>query len=170
MAEENAPEQEKKSNKPLIFIIIGVVVFLILIAVLVFVLFMRGDNHEEVAPEQKTQKTSTYSSKNVNLLNIGPLYAIDKPFVVNLITQNGRRYLKTSITLELSNPKLQQEVEQKSSAIKDIIIDTLSSKSIEEVITTKSKEKIKNEILEKINAILADGEIKNVFFTEFIVQ
>lgn len=54
--------------------------------------------------------------------------------------------------------------------MKDIIIDILSSKSIEEIVTTKGKERIKDEILQRVNQILADGVIKNVFFTEFVVQ
>lgn len=103
-------------------------------------------------------------------MSIGPLYAIDKPFIVNLMTQNSRRYLKTSITLELSNDKLQEEVDSKSTIIKDIIIDVLSSKSIEKIVTAKGKEAIKDEMLQRINQVLVDGSVNNIFFTEFVVQ
>lgn len=173
MAEENTTEQEeKKGSKALLFIIIGAVILLILIGVIAIVL-LSGDKKPEAQNEGAgtiQPKASTYSSKETNLLNIGPLYPIDKPFVVNLITQNGRRYLKTSISLELSNAKLQQEVDNKTTIMKDIIIDVLSSKSIEEIVTTKGKERIKDEILQRINQILIDGHIKNIFFTEFVVQ
>lgn len=174
MAEEKV-EQEPKKSKALLFIIIGAVVFLIIIASLVAFLLLSGgeknqDEGQSEATQQKQQKPNILSSKDANLLNLGPLYSIAKPFVVNLVTQNGRRYLKTSIALELSNPKLQVEIDQKTTVIQDIIIDILSSKSIEEIITTKGKERIKDEILQRVNQILADGFIKNVFFTEFVVQ
>lgn len=174
MAEEKV-EQEEKKSKALLFIVIGAVVFLIIIVVLVvFLLIGGGDKHsdqpQQSDAQQTQQKQNTISSKDANLLNIGPLYPIAQSFVVNLVTQNGRRYLKTSITLELSNPKLEVEIDQKSTVIKDIIIDILSSKSIEEIVTTKGKERIKDEILQRVNQILADGFVKNVFFTEFVVQ
>jgi len=34
----------------------------------------------------------------------------------------------------------------------------------------KGKETVKNEIMEKINERLKDGRVKNVYFTNFIVQ
>ncbi len=170
MAEEKV-EQEGKKSKALLFIIIGAVVFLLIIILLVVFLFLSGGEKEEKQETaQQTQQKSLPSSKDANLLNIGPLYPIAKPFVVNLITQNGRRYLKTAITLELNNPKLQQEMDVKATVIQDIIIDILSSKTIEEIVTTKGKERIKDEMMQRINQILADGMIKNVFFTEFVVQ
>ncbi|WP_104697677.1 MULTISPECIES: flagellar basal body-associated protein FliL [unclassified Helicobacter] len=171
MAEEKI-EQEPKKSKALLFVIIGAVVFLIVVVALVAFLLLSGSekNQENTQPEATQQKPGILSSKDANLLNLGPLYPIAKPFVVNLVTQNGRRYLKTSITLELSNPKLQAEIDQKTTVVQDIIIDILSSKSIEEIVTTKGKERIKDEILQRVNQILADGFIKNVFFTEFVVQ
>ncbi|GAA7239684.1 flagellar basal body-associated protein FliL [Helicobacter pylori] len=103
-------------------------------------------------------------------LVLGPLYAIDAPFAVNLVSQNGRRYLKASISLELSNEKLLNEVKVKDTAIKDTIIEILSSKSVEEVVTNKGKNKLKDEIKSHLNSFLIDGFIKNVFFTDFIIQ
>lgn len=172
MAEENVTE-EKKSSKTLLFIIIGAVILLILIGVAAAVLVYSGDKKAETQNDNtaNTQaKSSTHSTKDANLLSIGPLYAIDKPFIVNLMTQNSRRYLKTSITLELSNDKLQEEVDSKSTIIKDIIIDVLSSKSIEKIVTAKGKEAIKDEMLQRINQVLVDGSVNNIFFTEFVIQ
>lgn len=175
MAEEKI-EQEEKKSKALLFIVIGAVVFLVIVIILVAFLLIGGggEKHSDASQQSETQQTQqkqpAISSKDANLLNIGPLYAINPSFVVNLVTQNGRRYLKTSVTLELSNPKLEVEIDQKSTVVKDIIIDILSSKSIEEIVTTKGKERIKDEILQRVNQILADGVIKNVFFTEFVVQ
>lgn len=173
MAEEKVEQEGKKSKVILLSVIIGAVVFLLIIITLVAFLLMgssekpHDEAHDETQP--KTQRPMP-SSKDASLLSIGPLYPMAKPFVVNLISQNGRRYLKTDITLELSNPKLQQEIDTKVTVLQDIIINILSSKSIEEVATTKGKERIKDEILQRINQILTDGFIKNIFFTEFVVQ
>jgi len=34
----------------------------------------------------------------------------------------------------------------------------------------KGKSRLKDELVNKINDVLADGQIKNIFFTDFVVQ
>ena len=52
----------------------------------------------------------------------------------------------------------------------DIVIAVISARTSEELMTMKGKETVKNEIMEKINERLKDGRVKNVYFTNFIVQ
>ncbi|PAF47071.1 flagellar basal body-associated protein FliL [Helicobacter sp. 12S02634-8] len=176
---ENTQEKEvtKRKNKILLFVIIGVVVLLIIVAVVVAVSLLGGDKDdpEQAAPIAQAQNApkranTTSTSRQTDYMNIGPLYEIKEPFIVNLITQSGRRYLKASISLELSNPKLENEINAKATVIRDTIIEILSSKSIEEIATTKGKEKLKDEIASRLNDFLIDGYIKNVFFTDFVIQ
>jgi flagellar FliL protein len=61
-------------------------------------------------------------------------------------------------------------MDKKKSLIRDIVIRSLSSKTFEEVSTIKGKDRLKDEIVTKINDILADGQIRNIFFTDFVVQ
>ncbi|PAF50443.1 flagellar basal body-associated protein FliL [Helicobacter sp. 13S00477-4] len=175
--ENTEQQQPPKKNKALLFIIIGAVIFMLILIIVVAILLMGGNNEniqDKNTPtaqiSQNTKKPSNSGTRQSDLLNIGPLYAIPQPFVVNLITQSGRRYLKTSITLELNNEKLKSEIDAKSTIIQDTIIEILSSKSIEEIATTKGKERLKDEIANRINDFLIDGQIKNVFFTEFVIQ
>lgn len=179
MAEEkeiNEEQQAPKQSKTLIFIIIGVVALLLIVGVILAFWLMGGNKSDENPKDfdantaALAQKKSNTDGRSSNYLNIGPLYQMPEPFIVNLVTQSGRRYLKTSITLELSNEKLQKEVEAKSTIIEDSIIEILSSKSIEEIATTKGKDRLKDEIVSRINSFLIDGYIKNVFFTEFVIQ
>ncbi|CRF41006.1 flagellar basal body-associated protein FliL [Helicobacter ailurogastricus] len=178
--------KEPKKNKALLFVIVGtIVVMIVLIGVIAILLLNKNsdkDGAKEGLVDNKMRQVRESSKLNDNggksdlmvrssdYLSLGPLYPLDSPFVVNLITQNGRRYLKTSITLELSDAKLLAEVKNKETAIKDTIIEILSSKSIEEISTLKGKNKLKEEIRSNINSFLIDGFVKNVFFTEFVVQ
>jgi len=54
--------------------------------------------------------------------------------------------------------------------IRDMIIRILSSKTVPEISTAKGKEKLKEEIKKNLNARLATGEIRNVYFTAFVIQ
>mgnify|MGYP003315247932 CR=1 FL=1 len=97
------------------------------------------------------------------------MYPLDQ-FLVNLLSETGSRYLKMSLNIELSAETLTPEIDQKKPLLRDIIIRVLTSKTYEDISTAKGKERLKDEIVTRINETLRDGYIKNVFFTDFIVQ
>ncbi|WP_104743509.1 flagellar basal body-associated protein FliL [Helicobacter cinaedi] len=196
MAEEEkaAPQSggEKKS-KAILFVVIGIfVVLLILVGIVVFML-MSGDDEGEKKQEvttqveaqasQPSQKAAqiivgnTISVRSVDKLQPGLIYPAEGPipFTVNLMTQTGKRYLKTSIQLELDKDEAKAmatkaELDNKMPILKDIVLEVLSSKSIEEVVTTKGKSRVKDEIVKRINEVLLDGKVFDVFFVEFVVS
>ncbi len=175
MAEEkeNQENQEESSSnngggnsKLLLIVIIVLLVILLIVGGLVAYFLLSEDNNSEQPQEpQKVEK----KRKVKNMTEIGPIYPLDQ-FIVNLVSNNANRYLKCKIDLELDSPELQQEVDKKLPAIRDLVIRILSSKSVEEIQTAKGKEKLKEEIKRKINEILSTGEIRNVYFTEFVIQ
>jgi flagellar FliL protein len=139
----------------------------------IFRAFLLLGSHDEAAPTQTTQQDvktekKKSSKKSTDHLAIGPMYPMAQ-FVVNLLSESGNRFLKVSIDLELSDPKL-QPMDHKKSLIRDIIIRTFSSKTFEEISTLKGKDKLKDEVLDKINENLSDGQVKNIYFTDFVVQ
>ena len=172
MAEENETQEKeekvKSNNGNKIMLIIIIILLFLLLAIggaVIYFLFSNNSDNEQVQDVQKIEK----KHKIKEMTEIGPIYPLD-PFIVNLMSNNASRYLKCKIDLELDTPELQQEIDKKLPAIRDIIIQILSSKTVEEIITVKGKEKVKEEIKKKINALLTTGEIKNVYFTEFVVQ
>jgi flagellar FliL protein len=50
------------------------------------------------------------------------------------------------------------------------MIELLSSKTYSELATLHGKERLKSEIMIRLNSILKTGSVKNVFFTEFVMQ
>lgn len=170
--EEVVEEPKKKSGGKMMLIIIIVLILILLIGggLAAFLLLSGND---DVAPsntqQQSTQQVKTPGQRSENLISIGPMYPMDQ-FVVNLLSESGSRFLKTSLDIELDSEDLAAEMDIKKSAIRDIIIRTLSSKTFEEVSTMKGKDKLKDQIVERVNAALADGQVKNIFFTDFVVQ
>lgn len=164
---ENQEQEEKKEgggNKLLLIVIIILLLVLLIVGGLVAYFLLSGGDEEQVEP-QKVEKKKKVSK----MTEIGPIYPLDR-FIVNLLSNNSSRYLKCKIDLELDAPELQKEIDKKLPAIRDLIIRILSSKTVEEIQTSKGKEKLKEEIKRKINEILTTGEIRNVYFTEFVIQ
>jgi flagellar FliL protein len=175
MAEEKenkeVEEKEEKSgggNKLLLIVIIVLLILLLVIGGLVAYFLLSGSDEEQPPTQQEQQKIEK-KKKVTDMTEIGPIYPLDK-FVVNLVSTNANRYLKCKIDLELDSQELQQEIDKKLPAIRDLIIRILSSKTVEEIQTSKGKEKLKEEIKRKINEVLTTGEVRNVYFTEFVIQ
>lgn len=184
--EENAQEQEnettqKKSSNLILIIIIVVLIFTLLLGGIIVALLVSGDD-EEGSSTQTQEMTSSNSSsmnrsssgnqkasKRIQSVEVGPMYPMDG-FTVNLLSDSGRRYLKTTINLELVDEETATELDNKVPVIRDIIIRVLTSKTLEEIATAKGKEKLKDQLVNQINLRLRDGEIKNVYFVEFVIQ
>ena len=184
MAEEEKAEEsteapaEKKSSNMLMIIII-VVLFLIIIIGGVVAFLLMGDDEEEMAAQPKQEKQapkkrmsntagSSYEATR-QLSDIGILYPLD-PFTVNLKSDAGRRYLKVAITLELEGEELSLELDAKSAVLRDRIIRILTSKTLEEISSKKGKQKVSDQIQNTLNAMISDGTIKGIYFTEFVIQ
>jgi flagellar protein FliL len=186
MAEEENTEQEevveKKSNKMLIIIIIVVLILIIAIGAVVAVLLMGGDEgsssssnapqvKERSAPKEKTRRSSMSDDfEDSRPLNqIGILYPLDT-FTVNLKSDAGRRYLKVTMSLELEGEELSLELDAKAPVLRDRIIRILTSKTLEEISSKKGKQKVSDQIMDTLNAMISDGRIKGIYFTEFVIQ
>ncbi len=176
MADKNTEEEvvvEKKSGGNMVLIIVIVLLVVLLIGGGLAAYFLLSGSDEKPADATATQTKSAPAKRarkrSTDYLTVGPMYPMNQ-FIVNLLSENGNRFLKTTINLEMDKPELSAELDKKKPLIRDIIIRVLSSKTFEEVSTMKGKGRLKDEIVNKINDVLADGQIKNIFFTDFVVQ
>ncbi|RUM63850.1 MAG: flagellar basal body protein FliL [Sulfurimonas sp.] len=179
MAEEETTPVEKKSSKMLMMIIIIVLFLIIIIGGIVTVLLMSDDEemptNNRQMQEMNTPKRNIFKGPSAQynnsrqLRDIGILYPLDT-FTVNLKSDAGRRYLKVTMSLELEGEELSLELDAKSPVIRDRIIRILTSKMLEEISSKKGKQKVSQQIIDVLNAMISDGTIRGIYFTEFIIQ
>ncbi len=91
-------------------------------------------------------------------------------FTVNLSGSGGKRSLNTKFELEFSGKQTEEELTKKVPQMRDVMLLYLSSKTVEEVQCIEGKIALKNELIMRINRILKTGVVKNLYFTEFIIQ
>ncbi len=154
MAEE--VKGEKKGGSKKLFLIIPLL--LILIgggAGAYFFLFSKKD-------KEKKEGMPTQGKVGI-MMDIGV-------FTVNLADKDRDAYARIAITFELSDEKVRQEVEKRMPIIKDAIIDVISSKTSSFVRTPEGRESLRLELIKRINTILIEGGLRNIYFTEFVVQ
>ncbi len=176
VAKQEGIVEQKGGGSGKVMILISAILFLILIGGGIAAYLMLNGDEEVIHDANSAKHSKVINRKNKemrgrsdDLTNIGPMYALNK-FIVNLSSDGGNRYLRTSINLELSSPEFQAEVDKKKPLIRDIIIRVLSAKSYEEISTIRGKENLKDELVNELNKVFVDGQVRNVFFTEFVIQ
>jgi flagellar FliL protein len=100
---------------------------------------------------------------------IGPLYSLDT-MIVNLADHGGKRYLRVTMALELSDPEAAMTIESRLPQVRDAILMILPTKTYDDVSTTEGKIALRGEVMEKINGLMTKGRVNNIYFTEFVVQ
>lgn len=102
---------------------------------------------------------------------VGPLL-IHRPkeFTVNLSDKAQRRFLKATIALGYADKGMGRELEQRSVQIRDLIITVLRSFSTAEMATAEGIVELRVKLIQELNAMLTSGEIKEIYFSELLVQ
>ena len=154
------------SKKKLIIIIVAVVLLLV-IGIVVFML-MSGEEEEQL-PEEEMQVTDVAEPL------AEPIFLPLESFVVNL--KDGRRFLKTTIQLMLSEPAAAAYLTVRLIEIKDIVLAELQELSVEDVKQSDAREALRQRIISAISQIFPsepeweDPEpIRKVLFEEFVIQ
>ena len=112
-------------------------------------------------------KDGVKRSKHIELVDITKGR---KPPWLKAKIPNGKRFLKVTISLELSTPEVHAELKENIQKVTDSILVLLSSKSFEDVYSVQGKFKLKDEVTTRVNRFLVVGHVKDAYFTEFIIQ
>ena len=148
--------------------IIGIIVGLLVLGgggYYAYITFFQAKVAEEAPAEGKEGASKEVKEEG----NLGVMVPLD-PFIVNLAVSAGKRFLKVTISLELSAPEVHAELKVNIQKVTDSILVLLSSKTFEDVYSVQGKFKLKDEVTTRVNRFLVVGHVKDAYFTEFIIQ
>ena len=103
------------------------------------------------------------------VIEVGAMFDMD-PFVVNLNEAGGKRYLKSKIEIEFVGDNVRLEMDQRLPQLRDVILLHLSSKTLDEIRSVDGKIELKNALIKRINQVMKLGKIRNLYFTQFVIQ
>ena len=99
----------------------------------------------------------------------GPLYSLDT-MIVNLADRGGKRYLRVTMALELSDKDALEAIENRLPQVRNAALMILPTKTYDEISTTDGKIALRDQVMAKMNSLITMGRINNIYFTEFVVQ
>jgi len=170
--EEESGEKKKKKGGKLKLIII-LILLLIILGVLGgagYMLFLKPEPMTNADMNQSGQNTNVQKKQVNEGGGIGPLYPMEN-FIVNMADSGGSRYLRVTLQLELDDTKkFPEALDMRKPQLRDAILTVLASKRYEEISSAQGKLILKQELLRRINSLVTEGTIVNIYFTEFVSQ
>ena len=125
---------------------------------------------KEVTEEEKVEeKTSSEEPKPAKKVKKDLMFHLE-PFIVNLAKSGGNRFLKVTVSLEMSSPEVRLGLKKNIQKVTDSILLLLSTKTFKDVYSVQGKFTLKGEITTRVNQFLTEGQVKGAYFTEFIIQ
>lgn len=89
-------------------------------------------------------------------------------FFVNLTGSEGYKLMKVTMSFDVDNAEVQEEIVKRQAHVRDVIVILLSSKTYGEVSGENAQQKLKDEIMDTVNSFLTKGKIKKILFTDFL--
>ncbi len=145
---------EKKSKLSLIIIILLVVV--ILMTTVIGYFLISGTRVSDIVEKMNPEEQHT---------------VLLKEFLVNLKFENNRKnYLKIQIALMYTDKKQMLLIDSNTSKIRDVILFELRKYNAEEILDSEAMLKLKEDIIKGLNVALGSDIIKDVYFTDLVIQ
>jgi flagellar FliL protein len=96
-----------------------------------------------------------------------------EPFVVNLADSDTARYLRVKISLMVDDKSKLKEIEENQALqlkVRDVILQTLTRKTSQDLISDDGKKKLRKEIQDEVGPFFKQPKLNDVMFTEFVIQ
>jgi flagellar FliL protein len=101
--------------------------------------------------------------------SLGTIFPMDT-FIVNLADDGGKRYLRITMDLELTQGTAADDLKKRLPQMRDSVLMVLPSKRFDDIRTVEGKTSLRNEIIANLNGLFGQESISNIYFTEFVVQ
>lgn len=117
--------------------------------------------HEE--PEEKVEAPE--------IAEPGDLYVVET-IIVNPAGTRASRFLRVGAALEYpaTEAAVGLELEKRQHQLRDLFITEFSSRTLDELVDSRVKEEIREQLLAKLNTSVTSGHVTNLYFTEYVIQ
>lgn len=180
---EEGVEPPKKSKKLLIIILAAVLVVVLAGGGAAYLLLSKGGDHADDDEEATAETTKPKKKDKKKDAHAAPVFINLDAFTVNLVPETGDQYLQVVLSLELEEVTAEPMLKSMMPKIRNNITLLLSSKKASELLPKEGKERLAEQLKAEINDLVeppeknkkgeithAEGPVKSVLFTSFIIQ
>jgi flagellar FliL protein len=125
--------------------------------------------------EAKAEQHAQADAKAGNVPSPAQYFALEPPFVVNLIgSAGGARYLQVEVQLMTRDPEAMKNIQLHAPAIRAKLLMLFAQQNAEALITRAGKERLQNDALNDVKKLLiaetGKPSVEALLFTSFVMQ
>jgi len=137
--------------------------------------FVRRTMAAVIAPGAEAREGAGKDGKEVDMAEVLGKSAVVplEPFVVNLADSDTARYLRVKISLMVDDKSKLKEIEENQALqlkVRDVILQTLTRKTSQDLMNDDGKKKLRKEIQDQVGPFFKEPKLNDVMFTEFVIQ
>lgn len=138
-------------------------------------LYYTGDLQAMFSSDQVTHGQAAEGAMPASAVPQEPIYlSLDPPFLVNVQVEGALRFLQVSIEVMAYDVATLESVNAHLPHIRNDILLTLSSQTLETLATAQAKQKLRATILQAVRSVLTQfasgARLEAVYFTSFVMQ
>ncbi len=170
---EESGKETKEGNPLLKKLLIAVPLFIIQLVAVYFITanFLFDESHSS-SKEMLTGNPGSGNGNEMVIQDSEPgkfVYPLDD-IIINPADTDGKRLLLVSLGLDLNSKQQRDLLREREVILKDKVISILSSKRIEQLNSSSSKDSIRIELTNELNNMQLGGKINRIYFSKFIIQ
>ena len=170
---EEAPKKPRGGLMKEILIYVVAMFVMTIAAVVMITLIFKGDLEGDAAAPERSGSVADADHTDASPQKDDPVYTFEPSIVVNTADPEASRFLSVKVHVVFGKFNVKAEMENSEVLqyqMRDLFITVFSSKTAAELQDSKEKETLKNYLKEEINQLLEKDSVKQVYFSEYIIQ
>jgi len=150
-------------------VIFATVVLVMAVAAYLVVTMFLAPHPGPAKPEEKATAAPAREKEARGSEGKGEMFMVEE-LLVNPTGTSGTRYLSASLGLEVPTHEVAVRLEEKKLQVRDLLISILSSRTVEQLTTASERERMRLEILDRMNRMIDPDRILAVYFVDYVLQ
>ena len=165
MADEEKKKGQTGSLKRMLIMWIPLFLIQLVVSYVVVAKFLRP----KMSPQTEKVEYEIAKKERDNKGEFGEVLLIED-IIVNPKGTDGRRFVNISVGFECESGDIISELEKRQILVRDYLISLISDLTISQIDSRAGKDSLRNKIKERVNELLPEEGVVNVYFDNFIMQ
>ncbi|MBK7104438.1 MAG: flagellar basal body-associated FliL family protein [Ignavibacteriae bacterium] len=170
---ESKPEKPAKKGFNFKIILIGLPLFIIQLVLVYFItanfLVKSAPALHDKAEGENVEHAESEEEGEGHADSTMQIYSIED-LIINPAGTSGQRLLLLSVGFGVANEEKATLLRSNEIVIKDMILNSMSQKSLSDLSRVELKDSLKLEIADQVNKMLPGAKVKNVYFSKYVLN
>jgi len=168
LGEDELGEENQEKKLSLLKVGLPVVLAQLILAFFAANYFIVPRFFSSPAATDSTVTAAEDTSAEEETSNFGVIYNLED-VIVNPAQSDGQ-FILINLAIEVKSNQDIEVLKKRDAQARDILIRLISGKTISQLDGPEDKEQLRDEIKERMGAIIPEGHLRNIYFSNYLIQ